>query len=144
MCIRDRLCMDAPIRVTRFGLRRDSGGAGRHRGGLGVAKEYEFLADNIRLTYRGERHVTAARGSQGGGPGARSRAAIHRADGRVEEIASKTSTSVSRGDRLMVETAGGGGFGDPASRARERIDADIANGKVSRAGAASLYRASTD
>jgi len=73
-----------------------------------------------------------------------SRAAIHRADGRIEEIASKTSTSVSRGDRLVVETAGGGGFGDPAARAPERIEADVANGKVSRAAAATLYRPSTD
>ena len=138
----EALSMDSPIRVTRFALRRDSGGAGRFRGGLGVVKEYEFLADDIRLTYRGERHFTAARGSQGGGAGAMSRAAIHRADGRIDEIASKTTTVVSRGDRLIVETAGGGGFGAPAARAPERVVADVANGKISRASAAALYGAS--
>ncbi len=136
----EALCMDAPIRVVRFGLRRDSGGAGQQRGGLGVVKEYEFLADDIRLTYRGERHFTAARGSQGGAPGAMSRAAIHRADGRVDTIASKTTTSVSRGDRLVVETAGGGGFGSPAARAPQLVTADIANGKISITAAESLYR----
>jgi len=135
----EALCMDAPIRVTRFGLRRDSGGAGQYRGGLGVVKEYEFLADDIRLTYRGERHFTAARGSQGGGAGAMSRAAIHRASGRIDEISSKATTTVSRGDRLVIETAGGGGFGDPAARAPESVAADVANGKVSRAAAGALY-----
>lgn len=105
-----------------------------------MVKEYEFLADDIRLTYRGERHFTAARGSRGGGAGAMSRAAIHRADGRIDEIASKTTTTVSRGDRLIVETAGGGGFGDPAVRAPERVAADVANGKVSNAAAAARYR----
>jgi N-methylhydantoinase B/oxoprolinase/acetone carboxylase alpha subunit len=104
----EALSMDAPIRVTRFALRCDSGGTGQYRGGLGVVKEYEFLADDIRLTYRGERHVTAARGSQGGGAGAMSRAAIHRAGGRISVIASKTSPTVSCGDRVIVETAGGG------------------------------------
>jgi N-methylhydantoinase B/oxoprolinase/acetone carboxylase alpha subunit len=137
----EALSMDAPIRVTRFALRCDSGGTGQYRGGLGVVKEYEFLADDIRLTYRGERHVTAARGSQGGGAGAMSRAAIHRAGGRIDEIASKTSTTVSCGDRLIVETAGGGGFGEPGMRAPEDIGSDVANGKVSRAAAAALYRA---
>lgn len=126
----EALGIEAPIRVLRFGLRPDSGGAGRQRGGLGVAKEYEFLADDIRLTYRGERHFTAARGSHGGGAGAMSRATIYRANGTVETIASKTVTSVSKGDRLVVETAGGGGFGSARERAPEALAADLANGKV--------------
>ena len=60
-------------------------------------KEYEFLADDIRLTYRGERHFTAARGSLGGGEGAMSKATIYRAKGQVEVIASKIVTTVSKG-----------------------------------------------
>ena len=126
----EALAIEAPIRVLRFGLRPDSGGPGRQRGGLGVVKEYEFLADDIRLTYRGERHFTAARGSLGGGEGAMSRATIYRANGKSEVIASKTVTSVSRGDRLVVETAGGGGFGNPKERAPEALAADLANRKV--------------
>jgi N-methylhydantoinase B len=135
----EALSMDAPVRVLRFGLRVDSGGAGRQRGGLGVVKEYAFLADDIRFTYRGERHFTQARGSHGGQPGAMARAVIHRADGRVEEIRSKTVTTVSRGDRLLLETAGGGGFGDPRTRARESVLADLRNGKVSAAAAREIH-----
>lgn len=125
----EALCLDAPIRIRRFGLRSDSGGAGRQRGGLGVVREYEFLADDIRLTFRGERHFTAARGSAGGGDGAMSKANIHRADGRVEEI-TKAVTTVSRGDRLLLETAGGAGYGDPKTRSREALAADVANRKT--------------
>lgn len=135
----ESLGMDAPIRVVSFGLRQDSGGAGRYRGGLGVRKEYEFQADDIRFTYRGERHFTQARGSHGGQPGAVARATIHRADGRREEIRSKIVTTVHRGDRLVVETAGGGGFGDPRSRPRESVLADIRNGKVGAGQAQAVY-----
>ncbi len=134
----EALCLDAPIRIRRFGLRADSGGAGRQRGGLGVVREYEFLADDIRFTFRGERHFTAARGSGGGADGAMSVATIHRADGRVERI-SKCVTTVSRGDRVVLETAGGAGYGDPHERARETLAADVANGKVSAAAAHNVY-----
>ena len=139
----EALGIEAPIRVLRFGLRADSGGAGRRRGGLGVIKEYEFLADDIRLTYRGERHFTAARGSLGGSAGAMSVATIYRADGRVETIASKTVTSVSRGDRLLVETAGGGGFGDPRERAPQALADDLSNRKVTPQSAQQTYSRST-
>ena len=139
----EALGIEAPIRVLRFGLRADSGGAGRRRGGLGVIKEYEFLADDIRLTYRGERHFTAARGSLGGSAGAMSVATIYRADGRVETIASKTVTSVSRGDRLLVETAGGGGFGDPRERASQALADDLSNRKVTPQSAQQTYSRST-
>ena len=134
----EALCLDAPIRVRRFGLRPDSGGAGRQRGGLGVIREYEFLADDIRFTFRGERHFTAARGSAGGGDGAMSQATIFRADGRVEKI-SKCVTTVSRGDRVVLETAGGAGYGDPKQRSRDALAADVANRKVSPDSARKAY-----
>ena len=135
----EALGIDAPIRVLRFGLRRDSGGAGRHRGGLGVVREYAFDVDDIRFTYRGERHFTQARGSGGGGGGAMSRAVIYRADGREEDIASKCVTTLSKGDRLLVETAGGAGFGDPATRSRQAVADDVANRKVGSAAAREQY-----
>jgi len=125
----ESLSLDAPIRVKRFGLRPDSGGAGRQRGGLGVVKEYEFLADDIRFTFRGERHYTAARGSAGGGDGAMSRATLYRADGRTEQL-TKCVTTVSKGDRLVLETAGGGGYGEPRERAPQAAAADRANRKI--------------
>ena len=115
----EALCVDAPIRIRRFGLRPDSGGAGRQRGGLGVVREYEFLADDIRFTFRGERHFTAARGFAGGADGAMSIATLTRACGRVEQI-SKCVTTVSCGDRLLLETAGGAGYGDPRAFCMKR------------------------
>jgi len=125
----ESLSIDAPIRIKRFGLRPDSGGIGRQRGGLGVVKEYEFLADDIRFTFRGERHYTAARGSAGGGDGAMSRATLYRADGRTEQL-TKCVTTVSKGDRLVLETAGGGGYGEPRERAPQAAAADRANRKI--------------
>jgi N-methylhydantoinase B/oxoprolinase/acetone carboxylase alpha subunit len=131
--------IDNPIRVVRFGLRRDSGGAGRFRGGLGIVREYAFDADNIRFTFRGERHFTEPRGSLGGHAGCKSQTTLFRSDGRVESIASKCVTTVSRGDRLIVETAGGAGFGEPETRARAAVAADIANRKVSEHAAQTIY-----
>lgn len=135
----EALSSDSPIRVLRFGLWRDSGGAGQYRGGLGVEKEYAFEADDISVTYRGERHFTQARGSRGGAPGASSRATIIRANGQVETIASKAITTVSRGDRLIIKTAGGGGYGDSRERAPDSIKNDISNGKISEESAVTHY-----
>jgi N-methylhydantoinase B len=122
---------DAPIRVHQSALRRDSGGAGRYRGGLGILREYEILDGEVVFTHRGERHFCAASGACGGKPGGMARSVIHRADGSIEAIPSKTVTLLRRSDRVVIETAGGGGFGDPLTRDRELVAADIANGKVS-------------
>ena len=59
----EALELDAPIRVNRAMLRRDSGGAGAHRGGLGILREYEILHGEVRFTHRGERHFIAAEGT---------------------------------------------------------------------------------
>jgi N-methylhydantoinase B len=125
--------MDAPIRVHRLALRQDSGGAGRHRGGLGVVKEYEILDGEVSFTYRGERHFFAPQGAQGGGDAAKAHAVIRRVDGQEEVIPSKAMATLKPGDRVVIETAGGGGNGPPATRRRSALDIDLADGKVSAA-----------
>lgn len=122
---------DYPIRVHRVGLLTDSGGAGRQRGGLGAVHEYEILADNVVITYRGERHYVAARGACGGESGGLAFAWVGRADGAREDLPSKAVVTLDTGDRLIVETAGGGGFGVSAERERAAIEADLASRKIS-------------
>jgi N-methylhydantoinase B len=133
---------DAPIRVHRTELREDSGGPGQFRGGLGIVREYEVLEGEITFTYRGERHYCSAAGARGGGRGGMARAAIYRADGRVEDIPSKLVTLLRARDRIIIETAGGGGFGEPARRDAGLVQADVDNRKVSAEQAHKVYRAS--
>ena len=122
--------METPIRLNRMSLRAGSGGAGTHRGGLGTLREYEVLTDNVTFTHRGERHFSAARGVFGGGDGARAESVILRADGTTETIPSKVVTRLMKGDRVILQTAGGAGYGDPALRSADATAADVADGKV--------------
>ena len=135
----EALELEAPARVHRMSLRTDSGGVGEFRGGLGCVREIEFLTDNIALTHRGERHRHAARGSQGGGDGAKAFSKIVRRDGTEEVVNSKLFTMVHSGERLIVETAGGGGYGDPNGRDREAVQDDLRNRKVSERSAMNDY-----
>ena len=135
----EALEMEAPVRVRRIELRRDSGGAGKRRGGLGLIKEFEMLDVEATLTHRGERHFCPAAGAHGGQAGAPARSVIYRADGTEEVVPSKLVTVLKPGDRLLVETAGGGGYGDAALREPELVASDIANGKISAEEAARLY-----
>jgi len=127
---------DTPIRVHRLSLRENSGGAGRQRGGLGVLKEYEILDGEVAFTCRGERHFFAPKGAQGGGDGAKAHAVIQRADGAQEVIPSKAMATLRAGDRIIVETAGGGGNGpasqrDPEARARDFADGPLILARLS-------------
>ena len=135
----EALELEAPARVHRMSLRTDSGGVGEFRGGLGCVREIEFLTDNIALTHRGERHRHAARGSQGGGDGAKAFSKIVRRDGTEEVVNSKLFTMVHSGERLIVETAGGGGYGDPNGRDRQSVQDDLRNRKVSERSAINDY-----
>lgn len=135
---------DAPIRIHRTRLRRDSGGAGRQRGGLGIEREYEVLQGEVVFTHRGERHYCAPAGAEGGEAGMMARTVIYRASGVEEIVPSKIVTRLLPGDRVLIETAGGGGFGDPVERDPEMLRADVANGKVSSAAALSVYRRTED
>ena len=129
----EALEMDVPIRLHRSELRPDSGGQGAFRGGLGISREYEILSGEVVFTHRGERHRRPARGAAGGGSGARAHSVIRRASGEQEIIPSKTLVRLQPGDRVEVNTAGGGGYGDPAARSADLLAADFAGGKVSEA-----------
>jgi N-methylhydantoinase B len=126
----EALEMEAPIRVHRTEIRADSGGDGTFRGGLGLVREYEILSGDVVFTHRGERHVHPANGREGGKPGARAHSVIYRANGAAEVINSKTVERLGPGDRVLVETAGGGGYGDPATRSPLARMADAADRKV--------------
>ncbi|MEH6721072.1 MAG: hydantoinase B/oxoprolinase family protein [Aurantimonas endophytica] len=135
---------DAPIRINSTRLRRNSGGAGRQRGGLGIEREYEVLAGEVVFTHRGERHFCAPAGAGGGGSGMMARSVIYRASGEEEVVPSKLVTRLFPGDRVLIETAGGGGFGPAIDRARDLVHADVANGKVTAEQARELYRLDDD
>jgi N-methylhydantoinase B len=105
---------DAPVRVHHYRVRRGSGGAGQHPGGHGIEREYEVLRGPLTLTFRGERHYHAARGSAGGEAGQPAQAWVIRQDGSREEVRSKLTTVLNTGDRLLMGTAGAGGWGPSA------------------------------
>ena len=104
--------LDYPLRVWRYELRHGSGGAGKHPGGEGLIREIEVLTDCV-LTIQSERREHAPRGIRGGGDGAVGRNIHIHADGTEEELPSKGTWNLQRGDRVRIETPGGGGWGEP-------------------------------
>jgi len=104
---------DFPMRVRTYAVRRGSGGAGRHRGGDGVLREIEAL-ETMEYSLITERRRHPPPGAAGGQPGARGRNTQVDADGTTErELAPKQSGRLRPGERLRIETPGGGGYGTP-------------------------------
>jgi 5-oxoprolinase (ATP-hydrolysing) len=99
-----------PVRIERFALRRGSGGPGRFRGGDGVVREIRFL-EPMSLSILSQHRREGPYGLEGGGPGRPGRQRLVRADGAVEELQAIDGREVGAGDRLLLETPGGGGFG---------------------------------
>jgi N-methylhydantoinase B len=106
----EALEQEFPLRMREYALRRRSGGAGARRGGDGVIRELEALAEmEFSLLTERRRHRPA--GAVGGGPGAAGRNLLMSSDGRVRELPSKTAGRLRPGERLRIETPGGGGYG---------------------------------
>ena len=99
-----------PVLVREFGLRPGSGGAGRWPGGKGARRVLEFRAP-LSVSLLSQRRLRAPFGLAGGGPGLPGRATLLRGDGSVETLGGSFVVSVEPGDRLALETPGGGGFG---------------------------------
>ena len=106
-----------PVRLVEFSLRHGSGGGGLYAGGEGVTRRYEFTAP-VTASLLTERRVVAPFGLAGGDPGACGRNWVERANGSVEPLPGHCEVRLHVGDRLGVETPGGGGFGEKVGEAR--------------------------
>ncbi|MCB1055944.1 MAG: hydantoinase B/oxoprolinase family protein [Acidobacteria bacterium] len=109
-----------PVRLERFAVRRGSGGAGRWRGGDGVVRELTFL-EPVSLSLLSQHRRERPYGMAGGGAGAAGRQRLVRADGSMEELAGIAAAELEAGDRLLLETPGGGGWGSPEEAAAPAV-----------------------
>ncbi len=99
-----------PVRLERFSIRTGSGGAGKHHGGDGVIRDLRFL-EPMRANILANRRRVPPRGIAGGGDAKPGRNWVERADGTIEELSATASAEMAPGDRFVIETPGGGGFG---------------------------------
>jgi N-methylhydantoinase B len=134
-----------PILIERYALRPDSGGAGRYRGGLGVTKHMRALAP-VNIITRMERTQCAPWGLQNGKAGLPNRVHVRRADGSVMQPPNGKlqATLLAPNDALVIESGGGGGFGDPRERSLDAIRGDVRSGYVSREAALADYGLAED
>jgi N-methylhydantoinase B len=132
-----------PLMVDEYALVEDSGGAGRHRGGLAIARQIRALVPGTIVSVRSDSHtVGVATGVFGGLDGRRAR--LVRNPGRPDaaELFSKVArVEMQAGDSMRIETPGAGGYGAPAERPLELLAADLRDGKVTRAAAERDYGA---
>ena len=130
-----------PVMFSQWALRADSGGPGRHRGGLGGLYEIELLEQSADVFLFGERGRYPPQGVAGGGPGACNIFSYdHDGSRDTPPLASKmTGLEISRGQRLRLESPGGGGYGDAFERAPDAVAEDVRLGYVSREAAARDY-----
>ncbi|MBI3108639.1 MAG: hydantoinase B/oxoprolinase family protein, partial [Candidatus Rokubacteria bacterium] len=124
------------LRIERKELRRDSGGPGRYRGGLGQVVSVRVTADQpVTAALRCDRTRHPAEGLVGGGPGATGTVLVN---GEVNPNP-KAKMRLRPGDMLTMETPGGGGFGDPHTRDRRHVEEDVRNGLISAEAARDVY-----
>ena len=127
-----------PYRVDWVRLRADSGGAGKHRGGLGIEKCYTMLGP-ADVTAIIERTKCPPWGLDGGREGETGRIEIHRAGADCSEVLIKGSASLAEGDRALLFSGGGGGHGNPVERLTDSVAEDVRKGYVSRRAALKDY-----
>ncbi len=121
----------SPLLVEEWCLVPDSGGAGRFRGGLTSCRTYRVNYDEATFTVSGERGRSAPAGQFGGRAGSLFLCRVQEAGGGERMVAAKGGvTVVKRGDRVSIQPAGSGGYGDPRERKRAAIEADLADGYV--------------
>lgn len=131
--------LEHPLRVDKYALVQDSCGAGTYRGGVGITRELTALADmSVTVSYM--RPTIHPYGLFSGEDGGTDYCAIHLRNGDTPQ----SSNDVQAGDKIVVRTSGGGGWGDPTKRDIWRVEADVLDGYVSLKAAENIYKVIID
>ena len=127
-----------PCRIRQFNLVPDTGGAGKWRGGVSFQREYELLEDAM-IIRRFDKSRFPPGGVAGGANGAGGRFVVR--VGASDEIETRASGryDLKAGDRFLLQSAGGGGYGDPRARDAAAVASDVAEGYVTREAALDVY-----
>jgi N-methylhydantoinase B len=137
--------MNYPIRVRQYGIHTNSGGPGRWRGGCGVVREIQFMADEAICSVRIEGTINPPWGTSGGQAGRAGRILVNPGKDNERVLPSIADGVVlRRGDILRMETGGGGGWGHPFDREPERVEEDVRKGMITSESAAIDYGVSID
>ncbi|HYA27517.1 MAG TPA: hydantoinase B/oxoprolinase family protein [Acidobacteriota bacterium] len=129
-----------PTRVERFEMIPDSGGAGEWRGGLGFARDYRILTDEVRFSMRTDKHTIEPFGGAGGFPGGKGACLINPESNSAKQLPSRFGDHrLQQNDIIRVERPGGGGMGDPFKRPAAKVIDDVRQGYVSIERARSQY-----
>jgi len=135
-----------PVMFTQWALRPDSGGVGRHRGGLGAVYEIELLEEQADVFLFGERGKYPPAGVLGGGAGALNQFSFEQDDGfhKPNLVSKAGNISIRKGQKVRLETPGGGGYGPVSERDPNLVMRDVRLGFVSRERATEDYGAAVD
>lgn len=128
-----------PLRVERYALIPDSDGPGQFRGGLGLTREITVIDHPATITIGTERKKIKPWGLKGGKPGGGSDSWLVTSQGEKRALATKITTQVEPGTRIILKTAGGGGYGSPSDREPNMVQHDIIEGLISKSRAREEY-----
>lgn len=126
------------VRIVEYALITDSGGAGKQRGGLGVRRTYDILADDVLISTNSDRHNSTPWGLSGGYDGSFVAFTLIR-DGEEIRYPGASNIQCRKGDRFVIEISGGGGYGDPRLRERSAVIEDLTCGRISEQAARDIY-----
>ena len=137
--------IENPLFFEAYEIVPDTGGAGRFRGGNGFVRAFRIMSDEAQICLCADRHDTPPPGLFGGKPGATARYALRSDDGAERALPSKTPyIDLEFGTVVRLQSAGGGGLGNPRERSRALVADDLRNGYITRATARSVYGYSED
>jgi N-methylhydantoinase B len=121
-----------PLTIEEYSLRRDTGGVGKHRGGLGIKRKYRVEGHTTTLTANSDWIKQKPDGTEGGGRGAMTRLVIN--EGTDREVVPgfcKVMQKLQHGETFTVYSGGGNGYGDPADRDQTLVQRDLLDDKIS-------------
>ncbi len=132
--------LDNPLFFEAYEIVSDTGGPGKFRGGNGFVRAFRVMADDARICLCADRHETRPPGLSGGQSGANAKYVLDPETQQERRLPSKTPyLELAPGTLVWLQSAGGGGYGDPLERDRWRVASDVKNGYISREAAATEY-----